>query len=62
MPVSVRKVEDIGRQKIVRVSLEGREIAAILGEDEEVPADPKVTFEPRGINLYASSWRVEMGA
>jgi glycerol transport system ATP-binding protein len=62
MSVSVRKVEDIGRQKIVRASLEGREIAAILGEDEEVPADPKIVFEPRGINLYAGSWRVEMGA
>jgi glycerol transport system ATP-binding protein len=62
MPVSVRRVEDIGRQKIVRASLEGREIAAILGEDEEIPADPKVVFAPEGINLYASSWRVEMGA
>jgi glycerol transport system ATP-binding protein len=61
MPVSVRRVEDIGRHKIVRASLEGREIAAVLGEDEEVPADPKVQFLPQGINLYASSWRVEMG-
>ena len=62
MPVSVRRVEDIGRQKIMRASLEGREIAAILGEDEEVPAEPKVRFAPEGINIYASSWRVEMGS
>ena len=62
MPVSVRKVEDIGRHKIVRASLEGREIAAVLGEDEDVPADPRVVFEPKGINLYAGSWLVEMGA
>src|SRR5262249_6805751 len=34
MPIRVRKVEDIGRQKIVRADLEGREIAAILGEAE----------------------------
>lgn len=61
MPVTVRRVEDIGREKIVRASLEGREIAAILGEDEQVPAEPKVRFAPEGINLYASSWRVEMG-
>ena len=26
------------------------------------PAEPKVAFEPSGINLYAGSWRVEMGA
>jgi glycerol transport system ATP-binding protein len=62
MPVSIRKVEDIGRQKIVRASLEGREIAAIVGEDEAIPAEPKVAFEAAGINLYAGSWRVEMGA
>jgi glycerol transport system ATP-binding protein len=62
MPVSVRKVEDIGRQKILRASLEGREIAAIVGEDEDIPAEPKVRFDPAGINLYAGSWRVEMGA
>jgi glycerol transport system ATP-binding protein len=62
MPVRIRKVEDVGRLKIVRADLEGREIAAILGEDEMVPAEPKVVFEPAGINLYAGSWRVEMGA
>jgi glycerol transport system ATP-binding protein len=62
MPVLLRKVEDIGRQKIVRLNLEGRELAAILDEDEEVPAEPRVVFEPKGINLYAGSWRVEMGA
>ncbi|MCC6203771.1 MAG: ABC transporter ATP-binding protein [Hyphomicrobiales bacterium] len=60
MPISIRKVEDIGRQKIVRASLEGREIAAIVGEDQSIPADPKVAFDPAGINLYAGSWRVEM--
>jgi glycerol transport system ATP-binding protein len=62
MPVSVSKVEDIGRHKVVRASLEGREIAAILGEDESIPADPKIVFDPAGINIYADSWRVETGS
>ena len=62
MPVSIRKVEDIGRQKIVRANLEGREIAAIVGEDAYIPADPHLVFDPKGINIYAGSWRVEMGA
>lgn len=62
MPVAIRKVEDIGRHKIVRASLEGKEIAAIAGEDESIPAEPKVAFDPAGINLYAGSWRVEMRA
>ncbi|ODT55355.1 MAG: ABC transporter ATP-binding protein [Methylobacterium sp. SCN 67-24] len=62
MPVSVHKVEDIGRHKVIRARLEGREIAAIIGEDDHVPADPHVSFDPVGINLYDKSWRVEMGA
>jgi glycerol transport system ATP-binding protein len=62
MPISVSKVEDIGRHKIVRAELEGRGIAAILGEDDDIPAEPKVRFDPAGINIYADSWRVEMGA
>lgn len=62
MPVSVHKVEDIGRHKVIRARLEGREIAAIIGEDDHVPADPHVSFDPAGINLYDKSWRVEMGA
>ena len=61
MPVAITKVEDIGRHKVVRATLEGREIAAILGEDEEVPAEPRMVFDTAGINLYADSWRVEMG-
>ncbi|MGB3387043.1 MAG: ABC transporter ATP-binding protein [Pseudaminobacter sp.] len=61
MPVTVRKVEDVGRHKIVRATLEGHDIAAVMGEDDDVPAEPKVRFEPAGINIYADSWRVEMG-
>ncbi|WP_224544450.1 ABC transporter ATP-binding protein [Mesorhizobium sp. CA16] len=62
MTVQVSKVEDVGRHKVVRANLEGREIAAVIGEDDEVPAEPKVRFDPAGINIYADSWRVEMGA
>ena len=41
MPVTISKVEDIGRHKVVRASLEGREIAVIVGEDEEHPGRPE---------------------
>ncbi len=60
MPVSVTKVEDIGRHKVVRANLEGHEVAAIIGEDDSVPASPKMSFDPAGINLYANSWRVDL--
>ncbi|PRD40845.1 ABC transporter ATP-binding protein [Phyllobacterium phragmitis] len=61
MPVSIAKVEDIGRHKIVRTQLEGQEIAVILAEDEDVPADPHIVFDTKGINVYADSWRVAWG-
>ncbi|MBB5752691.1 ABC transporter ATP-binding protein [Prosthecomicrobium pneumaticum] len=62
LPVAVSKVEDVGRHKVVRATLEGRPIAALIGEDEDVPAEPRVRFEPAGINLYVDAWRVELGS
>ena len=58
MPVTVRKVEDIGRQKIVRADFAGRPIAIVVPEDGEIPAEPRVAFDPAAINIYADSWRV----
>lgn len=59
MPVTIRRVEDIGRQKIVHLDLEGRRVSAIVRENGEIPAEPRITFEPEGINVYVDSWRVE---
>ena len=58
MPVSISKVEDIGRQKIVRAEFAGRPIAIVVPEDGDIPAEPRVTFDPAAINIYADSWRV----
>ncbi len=58
MPVKIAKVEDIGRLKIVRTRLEDQEIAVIVGEGQEIPTDPHIAFDPKGINIYADSWRV----
>ncbi|MGC4024249.1 MAG: ABC transporter ATP-binding protein [Mesorhizobium sp.] len=62
LPVSIHKVEDIGRHRIVRAMLEDREIVAIVDEDHPIPTDPRVSFDASRINLYADSWRVELGA
>jgi glycerol transport system ATP-binding protein len=61
MKATIAKVEDVGRRKIVRATLEGRDIALIAGEDEEIPTEPRISFDPAGINLSADSWRVELG-
>ncbi len=62
LPVTIRKVEDTGRQKIVRAEFEGLPIAVVTGEEDEIPADPKVSFKPGGVNLYQDSWLVDGGA
>ncbi|MGN6548889.1 MAG: ABC transporter ATP-binding protein [Pararhizobium sp.] len=62
LPASIAKVEDLGRHKVVRAVVEGHEVAAVIPEDLEIPAEPHVVFDPAGINLYADSWRVETGA
>ncbi|MEJ2124666.1 MAG: ABC transporter ATP-binding protein, partial [Alphaproteobacteria bacterium] len=61
LPVTINKVEDIGRQKIVRANLYGHNLAIVIGEDDEVPTDAKVTFAAEGINIYADDLRVEPG-
>jgi glycerol transport system ATP-binding protein len=60
LPFAVTKVEDIGRHRIVRGRVAGHEIAALVPEDVEIPADPAVAFAPSAINLYADSRRVEI--
>ena len=62
MPVTVEKVEDLGRRKIVRTRFAGQPLTAVLGEDDDIPADARVTFDPSAINLYADSWRVKTEA
>jgi glycerol transport system ATP-binding protein len=61
LPVTINKIEDIGRQKIVRANLYGHTLAIVIGEDDEVPADAKVSFAADGINIYADDLRVEPG-
>ena len=62
LPVRITKVEDIGRRKIVHAELEGRDVAVIVPERSEIPTDARLSFDPKGINLYADSWRLELGA
>lgn len=59
LPVKVRRVEDVGRHKIVRAEFFGHEINIIAGEDERITAEAsRVTFDPAHVNVYANEWRV----
>lgn len=55
----ITRVEDVGRHKIVRLDLNGKEISAIVGEEDTIPsATMSIKFDPAGINVYADDWRI----
>ncbi|MCR9157523.1 MAG: ABC transporter ATP-binding protein [Rhodobacteraceae bacterium] len=59
LPVTVRRIEDVGRHKIIRANFEGHDINIIAGEDDPVSADMNhVSFDPAQVNVYINDWRV----
>jgi glycerol transport system ATP-binding protein len=60
IPAQVVRVEDAGRFRILHATMEGHNVTAILREGEEIPAALHLTVDPKGLNLYADSWRVEL--
>ena len=59
LPVTIRRIEDVGRHKIIRATFEGHDINIIAGEDDAVSADmTRVTFDPAQVNVYVDDWRV----
>ena len=63
LPVTVRRVEDVGRHKLVRAEVFGHDINIIADEDDDVSADmTHVVFDTDFVNVYANDWRVPGGA
>lgn len=59
LPVTIRRVEDVGRHRILRAELFGQPLDIIAEEGEPLPAaDPRVIFAPARINVYVDDWRV----
>lgn len=53
LPVEIRRVEDIGRHKIVRATFDGVEINAVLPEGTEIGADAsRIVFDPGASHVY----------
>jgi glycerol transport system ATP-binding protein len=60
LPVKVRRVEDVGRHKIIRAEFFGHDINIIAGEDDHISADMnRVTFDASHVNVYANDWRIK---
>ncbi len=62
LPIAINTVEDIGRFKIVRASLEGQEINIMLAEGENLPLEPKIIFDAPRINIYENAHLVRKAA
>lgn len=59
LPVNVRRVEDVGRHKIVRADFFGSPINIITGEATQIGADMnRVLLRPDKIGVYVDDWRV----
>ncbi|MQQ09878.1 ABC transporter ATP-binding protein, partial [Epibacterium sp. SM1979] len=60
LPVNVRRVEDVGRHKIVRADLFGKEMNIVAPEGTEISPDMnRVTFAPERVNVYVNDWLQE---
>jgi glycerol transport system ATP-binding protein len=59
LAIALERVEDIGRARLVRGRVAGTLITALLSEDAEVPAEPKVSFRSDRLGVFVDSRRVE---
>ena len=62
LPVSVKRVEDVGRHRLIRAEVMGQPFSIVAPEGMEIGADlTHVAFAPQKINVYADDWRVNGG-
>ena len=59
IPAKIKRVEDVGRHKIVRLETPGGEISAVVPEHFSIAADTdRITFEPGSVNVYENDLRI----
>ena len=60
LPVSIKRIEDVGRHRLVRAEVMGQPINIVAPEG--LPVSDRMThvsFAPQKINVYADDWRVQ---
>lgn len=63
LPITIRRVEDVGRHRIIRGEVGGQAFNVIAAEGAAIGTDQtRVRFAPSRINVYADDWRVQGGA
>jgi len=59
LPVTLRRIEDVGRHRILRAELFGQPFNILAPEGMAIGADmTRVAFAPGKIGVYADDWRV----
>lgn len=59
LPFTLKRVEDVGRHRIVRGEVMGTAFNMIADEGQDVSeAQTRVVFDPAKISVYADDWRV----
>ena len=60
LPVTIMRIEDVGRHQILRAEFAGKPINAILPEGMAIPADAnRLKFQRERISVYVDDWRVK---
>ena len=60
LPVTVKRVDDIGRFKVAKVELAGVPLAVVADEDTVIDGDKgRIVFDPDHVHIYADSQLVE---
>mgnify|MGYP000654559977 CR=1 FL=1 len=59
LPVTIKRIEDVGHYKIARTRFQDHDINVILNEADEIkPAMNRVIFDKARINIYHDDWLV----
>ncbi len=59
IPVTIDKVEDLGRYQVVTVHHESSTIKMIVNEGQEIPTEsPAIRFDPAHTHIYCDDWMV----
>ncbi len=60
LPAQIKRVEDVGRHRIIRAEIGGVAVNVILPEGHPVGANmTHIRFAPDKINVYVDDWRVQ---
>ena len=60
IPVSIEKVEDLGRYQVLTLAHESEIIKMVMREDQLIPSEnPRIQFNPDHTKVYCDDWVVE---